>query len=56
MLNHISYRFLGLVLAFGAWGGLVLIHQTPAQPFVTALTGAIASIGTFHIANGGTKP
>ena len=44
-----------LTLAFGAWGGLVLIHQTPAQPFVTALTGAIASIGTFHVV-GGSKP
>ena len=29
MLGKISYRFMGLVLLFGAWGGLVLCtrHQ-----------------------------
>ena len=58
MLGKISYRFTGLVLLFGAWGGLVLLHQTSAGPFVTALTAAISSIGTFHVATsaGGTKP
>lgn len=36
-------------LLFGAWFALVVMHQAPAQDFVTALTGALSGLGVHGV-------
>lgn len=40
------------ILAYGAWGALVLLGKTPVDPFVVALASAATGLGTHALKSG----